>query len=494
MTSTPDVAPSGTSTVVQKPIKQLAVTVLTQLLSWVFAMIVTFVLPRYRTVPEFAIFSVMFGYTNLVNSIGDNGISALVSRSISISPDRTWGLLKAASIIKIAVSLAAAGVFAVMFKVIHYDAVTSKFVVYGILCSTVNQIGSVCKDAIRGFGRVSSSSLLQLLERGIATALTVTLAVTEQPLHMFVWVPVLFDICTGLFSLSRLKKLTSGTLQATPDLRSEIKFLMSQFLIMSSGFVIIQAKDPISLTLMEYWGNADAIGGFSVMKRMLGSAMFLPVAVAQLGLPLMTRAFSISQRAFERQTRALMQSSLLIGFPLMTGFFFHSKQVLSAVGLYPKFIYGPVTMMVGAPMVVLLYVAMILVNAIIACGRQKQMVAGTLKVTVTIPFVSGICIYLSNRWINNAAVGAITSDLIAEVMLIAVYASVVRAGVLTKELTRNLGICVALCIPIGLAGMLPLGALWFVATIAALGFYAGVLYKMGLLHKQMLEVGEESIR
>ena len=68
-------------TAVQKPIKQLAVTVLTQLVSWVFAMIVTFVLPRYRTVPEFAIFSVMFGYTSLVNSIGDNGISALVSRS-----------------------------------------------------------------------------------------------------------------------------------------------------------------------------------------------------------------------------------------------------------------------------------------------------------------------------------------------------------------------------------------------------------------------------
>jgi O-antigen/teichoic acid export membrane protein len=142
--STPEIAVPGASTVVQKPIKQLAVTVLTQLLSWAFAMIVTFVLPRYRTVPEFAIFSVMFGYTSLVNSIGDNGISALVSRSISISPGRTWGLLKAAAIIKIAVSLAAAGVFAILFKVIHYDELTAKYVVYGIICSTVNQLGAVC--------------------------------------------------------------------------------------------------------------------------------------------------------------------------------------------------------------------------------------------------------------------------------------------------------------------------------------------------------------
>ena len=38
--------------------------------------------------------------------------------------------------------------------------------------------------------------------------------------------------------------------------------------------------------------------------------------------------------------------------------------------------------------------------------------------------------------------------------------------------------------------MLPLGPLWFLSTVAALGLYAGALYKMGLLHKRMLEAGE----
>jgi hypothetical protein len=204
----------------------------------------------------------------------------------------------------------------------------------------------------------------------------------------------------------------------------------------------------------------------------------------------MTRAFSVNQGAFERQLRALMQASLLIGLPLMTGFFFHNKQLLSAVGLYPKFVYGPISMMVGAPMVVLLYVAIILVNAILACGRQKQMITGTIKVAIAIPFISAICIYFGNVWFDNAAAGAITSDLLVEGMLIAVYVNVVRGGILTKELLRNLGLSFAMCIPLGLAGMLPLGAAWFIATLAALGLYASVLYKMGLLHKRMLEAGE----
>jgi len=66
----------------------------------------------------------------------------------------------------------------------------------------------------------------------------------------------------------------------------------------------------------------------------------------------------------------------------------------------------------------------------------------------------------------------------------------VRAGILTRELARNLGVCFVLCIPLALAGLLPLGVFWVVATVVALGLYAGALYKMGLLHKRMLEAGE----
>jgi len=45
-----DVETEHQVTAVQKPIKQLAVTIGSQLLSWGFAMIVTFVLPKYRSV------------------------------------------------------------------------------------------------------------------------------------------------------------------------------------------------------------------------------------------------------------------------------------------------------------------------------------------------------------------------------------------------------------------------------------------------------------
>ncbi len=485
-----EVETDNKATSVQKPVKQLIVTIASQLLSWGFAMVVTFVLPKYRSVAEFAVFSVMFGYVSLVNTIGDNGMSALIARTVSIQPNRTWKLLGSAAILKFAISIIAIGVLSLFFKIINYDGMTSKFVVYGILCSVVSQLGTMVKDAIRGFGRVSTSSMIQLVERGIATGVTVGLAVTGQPLITFVVVPVLVDVVFGVVSLQTLRNLVGSESKSEDLLVQEVKFLFSQALLISSGLLIIQSKDPLNLLLMDYWGNADSIGAYSVMKRLLGSAMFLAVAVSQLGLPMLTRAWVAGNEAFTSQLRTLIQASIILGLPVTIGFACHGDNILTILGLYPKFVYGPVAMTVSAPMVLLLYIAMSLMNAVVASGKQKALAKGSIKATIVAPVSSIALIYLAHRFTPNSSLGAIASDIFVELILIWVYYRILEVKLMSKEVLKTLTKVTILCIPLGLAGMLPPGALWFVATVAALGLYAGALYKMGLLHKRMLEAGE----
>ena len=489
-----DINTKNEVTAVHKPVKQLVVTIASQVLSWAFAMIVTFILPKYRSVAEFAIFSVMFGYVSLVNTLGDSGMSVLIARTVSIQPNRTWRLLLAAAILKFGVSVAAIGVLSVFFMVIKYDRYTSQFVVYGILCSVISQLGTMVKDAIRGFGRVSTSSVIQLLERGIATGVTVGLAVTRQPLVTFVLVPVLVDIAFGAFSLRTLSKFVVGETKSDYRLAHEVKFLFGQALLISSGLLIIQFKDPLNLLLMDYWGNVDSIGGYSVMKRLLGSAVFLAVAVSQLGLPMLTRAWGTGQNAFTGQLRTLLQASIILALPVTVGFAFHGDNILTLLGLYPKFIYGPVAMAVSAPMVLLLYIAMLLTNAIVASGKQSQLAKGSIKVTLVAPLSSIVFIYVAHRLSSNSSLGAILGDIFIEVLLVCVYHRILDVKVISKRLVTTIAKAVLLCIPLAFAGMLPNGVFWIVATVGALGLYAGALYKMGLLHKRMLEVGEESIR
>ncbi len=485
-----DVETEHQVTAVQKPIKQLAVTIGSQLLSWGFAMIVTFVLPKYRSVSEFAVFSIMFGYVSLVNTVGDNGMSSLIARTVSIQPNRTWKLLLSAAILKVSISFLAIGILSLFFYIIQYDGMTSRFVIYGILCSVISQFGTMLKDAIRGFGRVSTSSMIQLVERGISTGVTVGLAVTGQPLITFVLVPVLIDIAFGIVSLRTLSRLVVGNTNSDQPLRQEIKFLFGQALLISSGLLIIQSKDPLNLLLMDYWGNADSIGGYSVMKRFLGSAIFIAVAISQLGLPMLTRAWVDGHRAFTNQLRVLIEASVILGVPVMIGFATHGHNILSFLGLYPKFIYGPLAMTVSAPMVLLLYIAMTLMNAVVASGKYKELAKGSIKATIVAPLASIALIYISHRISPNSSLGAIASDILVEIILISVYYRTVGVTVITKQFITTIGKVIILSIPFAAAGFLPIGPLWLVATLGALGLYAGALYKMGLLHKRMLEAGE----
>jgi O-antigen/teichoic acid export membrane protein len=300
----------------------------------------------------------------------------------------------------------------------------------------------------------------------------------------------LVDIVFGVVSLRTLSKFVVGETKSDYRLAQEVKFLSGQALLISSGLLIIQFKDPLNLLLMDYWGNVDSVGGYSVMKRLLGSAVFLAVAVSQLGLPMLTRAWDTGLNVFVGQLRTLLQASIILALPVTIGFAFHGDNVLTLLGLYPKFIYGPIAMAVSAPMVLLLYIAMLLTNAIVACGKQSQLAKGSIQVTVVAPLSSVVFIYVAHRLSSNASLGAIFGDIFIEVLLICVYYRILDVKVISKLFVRTIAKAVLLCIPLAFAGMLPNGVFWVVATVVALGLYAGALYKMGLLHKRMLEAGE----
>jgi hypothetical protein len=205
---------------------------------------------------------------------------------------------------------------------------------------------------------------------------------------------------------------------------------------------------------------------------------------------MLTRAWDSDHNVFVAQLRTLLQASIILALPVTIGFAFHGDNVLTLLGLYPKFIYGPIAMAVSAPMVLLLYIAMLLTNAIVACGKQSQLAKGSIQVTVVAPLSSVVFIYVAHRLSSNASLGAIFGDIFIEVLLICVYYRILDVKVISKLFVRTIGKVVLLCIPLAFAGMLPNGVLWVVATVVALGLYTGALYKMGLLHKRMLEAGE----
>jgi O-antigen/teichoic acid export membrane protein len=476
--------------VVQKSGRQLAVTIMTQVLSWGFALLSTYILPKYRTLHEYAIFSVVFSVTALVGSICDSGLSSVISRTVTTDATRSRNLIIASFGLKSAVSLSVLFLFNAFAWIVKYPQDTTMYVSLAILCSIAGHLASSIKEVIRGFGQVSSTNVIQLLERGMSTALIVSLAITHQPLHMFIWAPMLFDVIGIGLSWRTYRGVHRTNTSSSTPLSEDIRFVFGQFFFLAGASVFVHLKDPLVMLVLGYVATPAAIGGYSVAKRLLGSAMFVPVAFSQLGLPMLTNAFLKGADHFQRQLEALLRSAFLVCIPVFIGFVFHGKQVLSVVGLYPKFVYGPLMLALSAPMMMLLYIAMMLTSAIVAAGLQRKMVSGTIRVACMVPVVCILLTYATQKWLSNGGLGALASDVVLEALLVGVYIRVLNMPIFTRQLGKAIGLFTLLSLPIALAGMLPLGGLWIVLTVLAIVFYGGGLYKLGLLHSRMLEAGE----
>ena len=475
---------------VQKSGRQLSIIILTQILSWGFALLSTYILPKYRTLHEYAIFSVVFSVTAMVASISDSGLSSVISRTVTTDPSRSRNLILASFILKTSISLTILVVFNVFAWIVNYPPDTTTYVSLAVICLVTGHVAGSIKDVIRGFGQVSSTNIIQMFERGVNAAIIVTLAITHQPLHTFIWAPMLFDIIGITLSWRAYRNVTKEISTSSTPFNTDIKFVFSQFMMLASAGVFVHLKDPLVMLVLGYVASPGAIGGYSVAKRLLGSAIFVPVAFSQLGLPMLTSAYLTGPHHFQRQLQALLRSSFLVCVPIFLGFIFHGKQVLTLVGLYPKFASGPVMLAMSAPMLMLLYIAMMLTSAIVAAGLQQKMVRGTVQVAFAVPFVCVALSLASQKVFGNAAFGALLSDVTLEILLVGVYVRVLKMPVFTRELAGTACRFVLLSIPLALAGMLPLGPLWIAAMVLATLFYTATLYKLGLLHKRILEGGD----
>ena len=478
---------AGNVSTVERPARQLIIILVSQLLSWCCAMVVTVTLPAYRTVDEFALFSLAFGFMGLVSGLCDSGLSSFISRTITSDSLRARNILVAAIAVRISITVAGCMFLAILLTLVHYPKATVQFILVAVSLSSVGQISASIKDVIRGLGRVSTTSGILLLERAMGAMIVLALAMTHQSLYTFLWVPLIFEAIGVYISLKALRSRTSLVGNNTITVRHEIKFLLAQLLILSSGVLFLQIKDPLNLMLIGYWGTADDIGSYSVVKRILGSAMFLPVAIAQLGLPMMTRAFTLKRESFHYQFYPLLQSTLMACFPVMVIFAFHGYQILGLIHLYPKFTYSPVTLALATPLVLMLYLAMLLTNAVIACGRQAKLVKGIIMVGLSMPVVSYAVMYALTRIGIRSPLGAVASDMALELCLIIVYVKVLDVPINYRKLIRPCAIALLLSIPLALAGIFLTGFPWIIVTVCSVVLYVGVLFKLDIIGKKMLE-------
>ena len=156
-------------------------------------------------------------------------------------------------------------------------------------------------------------------------------------------------------------------------------------------------------------------------RRLIGSVLFVPIAVCTALLPTLSRMSKEDPGAFMPMVRRLTNMMVIAVVPFAAVMMFAPMQILYFMHYPASFVSSvPVLFVLGGGAVVW-YLSQVVGTALIASDLQGMLSRITgIAAIISVP----LCIVLSAislRWFNNAAAGAAVSDVIVEGYLLIAY-------------------------------------------------------------------------
>jgi O-antigen/teichoic acid export membrane protein len=245
------------------------------------------------------------------------------------------------------------------------------------------------------------------------------------------------------------------------------------------GWTIFRALysqcDPVILSIIS---NDTAVGWYAVAFRLSGTALFFPTALCAALLPTLSRLHGESRAEFQLLVRRTVSLVLLCSLPLALVLICLPENLVRLMH-YPQSLAGaiPVLRMSGV-VVVLDSVAAVLGTTAIASDGQRGMARASLGACIVGIPACFLGSYLTHRLWGNGAIGAMASDAVVEVFLLAAYARLLPRTLFNRGTVGFIGRCLLASVPvavfllvacrtgIGIWAVIPSGAVYVAACWA----------------------------
>ena len=400
--------------------RNVAVSLVTQLISWVLTFAVTLFLPRY--VGDIGLGKLTFA-SSLVSVFGvivPLGLSTVLVMEIARDRNRTAELIASALVLRLplGISMMALAFFGVWL--LHYPPITQVLVFVGGLGLLVGMVNDVLYSAHQGREDMTRQSRATLVDKFLAAALILGLIFYRAPLWCFAAVPVITGLVAISVNLQTFGPLLRQSLAALPSLpllksvaRAGLPFL---------GWAVFQTlygqTDPLILSLIS--GDA-AVGWYAVASRLVGTTLFLPAAVTAALLPTLSRLQKEDPDAFAVLSQRMLALVMLGGVPLALLLVCVPDLIFSLLHYPNGFTRSVPVLRIGGFGVLFWYAAQVVGTAVIASNGQNRMCRAAIAATVLGVPACFASAFIGHHYFQNGAAGAMFADVITEGCLVFAY-------------------------------------------------------------------------
>ena len=423
--------------------RNVAATLATQLLSWAMTFVVTLYVPRYLGASGLGEITLVVSFAAVFAIMVGLGVSTVLIREIARHRERTGELVAAALLMRIPLGLLACVLGAVAAKLLHYNAERQLLVLISLGIMVLMQLNDVLGSALRGLEEIPRQNLAALAEKLISSVLLVTFVARHMPLS---WI-----VATGAASMS-VSLIINATAFAPyfKEMRwpkwAQYKALTVAGLPFLTTYIFVTVYGQSDSLLLDKLSSASAIGWYGLAKRWGGTTLFIPVALASALLPTLSRVYHEDRPLFDSVVRRLVGYMFLLVVPFAAILILAPGPLLAMMQYGPTFAASKPVLIVLGFAIILWYLSQATGTALIASDRQDVLSRATgVAALLSVPVCGGM-IWATQRYMANGAIGAIVSDTVIELYMVAIYARALPKDCLSMQQVGTLvkGIIAAL--------------------------------------------------
>ena len=431
-------------------LKNASFMMLSQSFTWVLALVLTLFLPRYLGTTGIGQIHLASSIWAIVGVVAAFGMDALMIKEIARAPERTSELFTNSAVIRSLFFLVGSIVVFLYARLVQYPGLTIWVIMIIGVSNFFAYLGAACHSSLQGLERMEFSAIANMIERTVATVVTIVLLVLGYGVIPVAIVMIGGSIIGFLVQFTALNRLRRITLSFNLGL---IRWLLAASVpyLFISGFIIIYGQiDSIVISLLI---NERGVGLYSVTDRLVGTFLFVPTIFISAIFPALSRMFVGESASFTRLTRKSFDLMMLIAVPVGLGVFLIANPLVVLLFGADFADSGPILALRGI-VTIFSYLNMLVGLLLISVDRQKAWTIVLGAATVASIFLDWIFVPWAQQTFNNGAMGGAFSYLITETLMTVAGLVLLPKGLLGLGNVRYSGKVLA-------AGLLMVAVTWW---------------------------------
>lgn len=383
------------------------------------------IVPRYLGPEKAGILTLAGSISAIIVVLANFGTRTYILREVARSEVSARKLVAPAMLLNAAIGLACIIPILLFFYLINAPSETMGAITVVSISTFLSLICVPIQAALQGMERMGYSLAESIVQKGIATGLGITFAITQMGVVLVLTADLLSIIPQVILNIWWFSRHSSLSLEEGSKIYKLLLKAGLAFLVIEVAFTFYQQQPVV---MLSWLASEEATGFYGVPYRLLGTLMLVPSILGRAVLPALSRSAVDKQEDMLVMARQTINFLVCLSLPIAVSTTVLAAPVINL--LYgPEFLPAVPVMMIMGWVAVPTYLSIGIFQTLVAQERQTRWSIIGL-VILGVGFVLNlIFIPLANQLFQNGAIGAAFSLLLTETIGVALGWSLMTLGV-----------------------------------------------------------------